>query len=136
VVADVGEPLRVYLATDDNRVIEEAASTYPDVIFISSKSISGLSSGEGPRKGIAHTENVLSDVFHLAKTDFFVGTASSQVTRYRSTLLPVRNNKFSSSSYRSFDIHSRMAYERQQTYALDRHNWRAFISLDAPWYFP
>lgn len=101
--------LRIYLATDEPKVIEEAGRLYPQFVFLTT-SHGGRSSGEGERTGPAHTHNLLSDLFHLAKADFFVGTASSQV--------------------------SRMAYERQQTYALDRHNWRSFVSLDAPWYFP
>jgi glycoprotein 6-alpha-L-fucosyltransferase len=103
------ERLRIYLATDEPKVIEEAGKMYPQFVFLTT-SHGGRSSGEGERAGTAHTQNLLSDLFHLAKADFFVGTASSQV--------------------------SRMAYERQQTHSLDRHNWRTFVSLDSPWYFP
>jgi glycoprotein 6-alpha-L-fucosyltransferase len=105
----VSSRLRVYLATDEPKVIEEAGRSYPQFVFLTT-SHGGRASGEGERQGTVHTQNLLSDLFHLAKCDFFVGTASSQVTR--------------------------MAYERQQTHSLDRHNWRAFVSLDAPWYFP
>lgn len=73
--------LRIYLATDEPRVIEEATTKYPQYIFLTTKQ-QGLASGEGERTGILHTENLLSDVYHLALCDFFVGTASSQVTRY------------------------------------------------------
>jgi len=101
--------LRVYLATDEPQVAEEVQAQYPDVVFLVTAS-GGRLSGEGQRSGIDHTQNLLSDLFHLAKCDFFVGTGSSQV--------------------------SRMTYELQQTYSLDHHNWRSFVSLDAPWYFP
>jgi len=102
-------PPRIYLATDEPNVIAEARATYPQYTFLTTKH-DGRASGEGERKGIVHTENVLSDVFHLALCNFFVGTASSQV--------------------------SRLVYERQQTYGLHHHNWKTFASLDSPWYFP
>ena len=72
--------LRIYLATDEPKVIEEAGRLYPQFVFLTS-SHGGRSSGEGERTGPAHTHNLLSDLFHLAKADFFVGTASSQVSR-------------------------------------------------------
>jgi hypothetical protein len=72
--------LRIYLATDEPKVIEEAGRLYPQFVFLTT-SHGGRSSGEGERTGPAHTHNLLSDLFHLAKADFFVGTASSQVSR-------------------------------------------------------
>lgn len=63
------------------KVAEEVQAQYPDVVFLVTAS-GGRLSGEGQRSGIDHTQNLLSDLFHLAKCDFFVGTGSSQVSRY------------------------------------------------------
>jgi glycoprotein 6-alpha-L-fucosyltransferase len=78
--AGASERLRIYLATDEPRVIEEAGRLYPQFVFLTTNN-GGRASGEGERAGLTHTHNLLSDVFHLAKADFFVGTASSQVSR-------------------------------------------------------
>lgn len=93
--------LRIYLATDEPQVIKEASDNYPHygtltfafrkrltltwlgstTVFLTTTN-QGRASGEGERVGMTHTLNLLSDIFHLAICDFFVGTASSQVSRY------------------------------------------------------
>jgi hypothetical protein len=135
------ERLRIYLATDEPKVIEEAGKMYPQFVFLTT-SHGGRSSGEGERAGTAHTQNLLSDLFHLAKADFFVGTASSQVSRCPHLSPPCPPTLWLSAQLnQSLGVlvvshNHRMAYERQQTHSLDRHNWRTFVSLDSPWYFP
>jgi len=105
-----GVKRRVFLATDEPEVIKECKTKYGDrYVFIVSV-VGGRTSGVGSRHGRLATVALLSDIFHLSECDFVVGTSSSQVTR--------------------------MSYELMQTHSLDGHNWKRFVTLDDPWYFP
>ncbi|XP_052441865.1 alpha-(1,6)-fucosyltransferase-like [Carassius gibelio] len=71
---------RVYLATDDPSLLQEAKIKYPDYEFISDNSISWSASLHN-----RYTENslrgVILDIHFLSQTDFLVCTFSSQVCR-------------------------------------------------------
>ncbi|KAJ8270052.1 hypothetical protein GJAV_G00109820 [Gymnothorax javanicus] len=97
---------RVYLATDDPTLLQEARAKYQDYVFISDNSIS--SSAGLPNR---YTENslrgVILDIHFLSQTDFLVCTFSSQVCR--------------------------VAYEIMQTLHPDASSY--FYSLDDMYYF-
>ncbi|KAA0708229.1 Alpha-(1,6)-fucosyltransferase [Triplophysa tibetana] len=71
---------RVYLATDDPSLLQEAQSKYADYEFISDNTISWSASLHN-----RYTENslrgVILDIHFLSQTDFLVCTFSSQVCR-------------------------------------------------------
>ncbi|XP_073672812.1 alpha-(1,6)-fucosyltransferase-like [Garra rufa] len=71
---------RVYLATDDPSLLQEAKTKYTDYEFISDNSISWSASLHN-----RYTENslrgVILDIHFLSQTDFLVCTFSSQVCR-------------------------------------------------------
>ncbi|ROL43023.1 Alpha-(1,6)-fucosyltransferase [Anabarilius grahami] len=71
---------RVYLATDDPSLLQEAKTKYADYEFISDNSISWSASLHN-----RYTENslrgVILDIHFLSQTDFLVCTFSSQVCR-------------------------------------------------------
>ncbi|RXN32230.1 alpha-(1,6)-fucosyltransferase [Labeo rohita] len=71
---------RVYLATDDPSLLQEAKTKYSDYEFISDNSISWSASLHN-----RYTENslrgVILDIHFLSQTDFLVCTFSSQVCR-------------------------------------------------------
>ncbi|XP_038641096.1 alpha-(1,6)-fucosyltransferase [Scyliorhinus canicula] len=71
---------RVYLATDDPTLLQEAKSKYPDFEFISDNSIS-WSAGLHNRYTENSLRGVILDIHFLSQADFLVCTFSSQVCR-------------------------------------------------------
>ncbi|KAL0967593.1 hypothetical protein UPYG_G00254210 [Umbra pygmaea] len=71
---------RVYLATDDPSLLQEAKTKYPDYEFISDNSIS-WSAGLHNRYTENSLRGVILDIHFLSQTDFLVCTFSSQVCR-------------------------------------------------------
>ncbi|MCJ8743856.1 hypothetical protein PDJAM_G00099110 [Pangasius djambal] len=90
---------RVYLATDDPSLLQEAKSKYPDYEFISDNSIS-WSAGLHNRYTENSLKGVILDIHFLSQTDFLVCTFSSQVCRVAyeimQTLHPDASSYFSS----------------------------------------
>ncbi|CAL8393384.1 unnamed protein product [Arctogadus glacialis] len=97
---------RVYLATDDPSLLQEAKTKYPDYHFISDNSIS-WSAGLHNRYTENSLRGVILDIHFLSQTDFLVCTFSSQVCR--------------------------VAYEMMQTLHPDASSY--FYSLDDIYYF-
>lgn len=71
---------RVYLATDDPALLQEAKSKYPQYEFISDNSIS-WSAGLHNRYTENSLRGVILDIHFLSQSDFLVCTFSSQVCR-------------------------------------------------------
>ncbi|KAM3918065.1 alpha-(1,6)-fucosyltransferase isoform 1-T2 [Leptodactylus fuscus] len=71
---------RVYLATDDPGLLQEAKSKYPQYQFISDNSIS-WSAGLHNRYTENSLRGVILDIHFLSQSDFLVCTFSSQVCR-------------------------------------------------------
>ncbi|XP_072555146.1 alpha-(1,6)-fucosyltransferase isoform X2 [Paramormyrops kingsleyae] len=71
---------RVYLATDDPSLLQEARTKYPDYEFISDNSIS-WSAGLHNRYTENSLRGVILDIHFLSQTNFLVCTFSSQVCR-------------------------------------------------------
>ncbi|KAM9433855.1 alpha-(1,6)-fucosyltransferase-like [Salvelinus alpinus] len=71
---------RVYLATDDPSLLQEAKAKYPDYEFISDNSIS-WSAGLHNRYTENSLRGVILDIHFLSQTNFLVCTFSSQVCR-------------------------------------------------------
>ncbi|XP_066550555.1 alpha-(1,6)-fucosyltransferase isoform X2 [Amia ocellicauda] len=97
---------RVYLATDDPSLLQEAKAKYQDYEFISDNSIS-WSAGLHNRYTENSLRGVILDIHFLSQTDFLVCTFSSQVCR--------------------------VAYEIMQTLHPDASSY--FHSLDDIYYF-
>ncbi|CDQ95099.1 unnamed protein product [Oncorhynchus mykiss] len=70
---------RVYLATDDPSLLQEAKAKYPEYEFISDNSIS-WSAGLHNRYTENSLRGVILDIHFLSQTNFLVCTFSSQVT--------------------------------------------------------
>ncbi|XP_059505234.1 alpha-(1,6)-fucosyltransferase isoform X3 [Stegostoma tigrinum] len=77
---------RVYLATDDPALLQEAKSKYPDYAFISDNSIS-WSAGLHNRYTENSLRGVILDIHFLSQADFLVCTFSSQLYTGAITLL-------------------------------------------------
>ncbi|GFR88564.1 alpha-(1,6)-fucosyltransferase [Elysia marginata] len=71
---------RVYLASDDSSVLEEAKMKYENYVFISDNSIS-RSAGLNTRYSDGSLRGVIIDIHYLSRCDFLVCTFSSQVCR-------------------------------------------------------
>uniref|UniRef100_A0A8C4QCX5 Alpha-(1,6)-fucosyltransferase n=1 Tax=Eptatretus burgeri TaxID=7764 RepID=A0A8C4QCX5_EPTBU len=71
---------RVYLATDDPKLLAEAQARYPKYRFISDNGIS-RSAGLQQRYSESSLLGVILDIHFLAQSDFLVCTFSSQVCR-------------------------------------------------------
>lgn len=97
---------RVYVASDDSSVLEEAKKKFPDYVFIGDPSISRTAS-VATRYSDASLRGIIMDIHFLAMTDYLVCTFSSQVCR--------------------------MAYEIMQSVNPDASN--QFCSLDDIYYF-
>ncbi|RUS72253.1 hypothetical protein EGW08_019976 [Elysia chlorotica] len=92
---------RVYLASDDSAVLEEAKSKYEDYVFISDNSIS-QSAGLGTRYSDGSLRGVIIDIHFLSRCDFLVCTFSSQVCRVAYELMQTLHGD-ASQKFRSLD---------------------------------
>ncbi|XP_060804098.1 alpha-(1,6)-fucosyltransferase [Amyelois transitella] len=97
---------RVYLATDDANVLDDARKKYPDYVFLGDPSIARTAATHRRYTPLSLT-GLLVDLHMLSMCDYLVCTFSSQV--------------------------GRVAYEMMQTNRLDASN--SFYSLDDIYYF-
>ncbi|XP_078089508.1 alpha-(1,6)-fucosyltransferase isoform X1 [Mustelus asterias] len=92
---------RVYLATDDPTLLQEAKSKYPDFEFISDNSIS-WSAGLHNRYTENSLRGVILDIHFLSQADFLVCTFSSQVCRVAYEIMQTLHPD-ASANFRSLD---------------------------------
>ncbi|XP_052001997.1 alpha-(1,6)-fucosyltransferase-like [Xyrauchen texanus] len=95
---------RVYLATDDPSLLQEAKSKYPDYEFISDNSIS-WSAGLHNRYTENSLRGVILDIYFLSRTNFLVCTFSSQVCRVAYEIMQTLHPDASSFFYSLDDIY-------------------------------
>ncbi|XP_013870941.1 alpha-(1,6)-fucosyltransferase [Austrofundulus limnaeus] len=95
---------RVYLATDDPSLLQEAKTKYPDYEFISDNSIS-WSAGLHNRYTENSLRGVILDIHFLSQTDFLVCTFSSQVCRVAYEIMQTLHPDASSFFYSLDDIY-------------------------------
>uniref|UniRef100_A0A8C1IB34 Alpha-(1,6)-fucosyltransferase n=1 Tax=Cyprinus carpio TaxID=7962 RepID=A0A8C1IB34_CYPCA len=95
---------RVYLATDDPSLLQEAKSKYPDYEFISDNSIS-WSAGLHNRYTENSLRGVILDIHFLSRTNFLVCTFSSQVCRVAYEIMQTLHPDASSFFYSLDDIY-------------------------------
>ncbi|XP_034383782.1 alpha-(1,6)-fucosyltransferase [Cyclopterus lumpus] len=95
---------RVYLATDDPSLLQEAKTKYPDYEFISDNSIS-WSAGLHNRYTENSLRGVILDIHFLSQTDFLVCTFSSQVCRVAYEIMQTLHPDASSYFYSLDDIY-------------------------------
>ncbi|XP_029281696.1 alpha-(1,6)-fucosyltransferase [Cottoperca gobio] len=95
---------RVYLATDDPSLLQEAKTKYPDYEFISDNSIS-WSAGLHNRYTENSLRGVILDIYFLSQTDFLVCTFSSQVCRVAYEIMQTLHPDASSFFYSLDDIY-------------------------------
>ncbi|XP_023662503.1 alpha-(1,6)-fucosyltransferase isoform X1 [Paramormyrops kingsleyae] len=95
---------RVYLATDDPSLLQEAKSKYQDYEFISDNSIS-WSAGLPNRYTENSLRGVILDIHFLSQTDFLVCTFSSQVCRVAYEIMQTLHPDASSYFYSLDDIY-------------------------------
>ncbi|KAK3516289.1 hypothetical protein QTP70_009366 [Hemibagrus guttatus] len=95
---------RVYLATDDPSLLQEAKNKYPDYEFISDNSIS-WSAGLHNRYTENSLKGVILDIHFLSQTDFLVCTFSSQVCRVAYEIMQTLHPDASSYFYSLDDIY-------------------------------
>ncbi|XP_014661833.1 PREDICTED: alpha-(1,6)-fucosyltransferase-like [Priapulus caudatus] len=97
---------RVYIATDEPRVLSEARKLYPGYTFLGDESVARTAS-LGQRYSDASLRGIILDIHFLSQSDYLVCTFSSQVCR--------------------------LAYEMLNTIHPDASAW--FRSLDDIYYF-
>ena len=97
---------RVYVASDDSRVLTECQKNYPDYVFLGDPNIS-KSAAVSSRYNMKSLHGVIIDIHMLSLSDHLVCTFSSQVCR--------------------------IAFEIMQTYHADASDH--FKSLDDIWYY-
>lgn len=95
---------RVYLATDDPSLLQEAKTKYPDYEFISDNSIS-WSAGLHNRYTENSLRGVILDIHFLSRTNFLVCTFSSQVCRVAYEIMQTLHPDASSYFYSLDDIY-------------------------------
>jgi len=97
---------RVYVASDDPKVLGECRKKYPDIEFLGDQNVA-KSAAVSSRYSDSSLRGVIQDIHMLSLTDYLVCTFSSQVCR--------------------------IAYEIMQQYHVDASN--RFKSLDDIWYY-
>lgn len=95
------EKKRVYIASDDPTVLDEARNRYPDYEFLGDKRISMIDNAGG-RYSLTGVIGLMTDVTLLSKCDLFVGTFSSGMSRLVYELMQVHHAD-PSSNVRSLD---------------------------------
>ncbi|XP_076315012.1 alpha-(1,6)-fucosyltransferase-like [Tachypleus tridentatus] len=71
---------RVFVATDDPKVLIECKTKYPNYVFVFNSEATTVANDEKTRYGISSLVGVVTDVFLLAHSDFLVCTLSSGFT--------------------------------------------------------
>lgn len=97
---------RVYVASDDSKVLAECRKKFPDYEFLGDQAIA-KSAAVSSRYNLNSLRGIISDIYMLSQSDYIVCTFSSQVCR--------------------------IAYEIQQQRYVDG-SWR-YKSLDDIWYY-
>ena len=69
---------RVYVASDDSKVLAECRKSYPSFTFLGDQSIA-KSAAVNSRYNLASLKGVISDIHLLSQSDYLVCTFSSQV---------------------------------------------------------
>lgn len=122
---------KVFLATDDMGLLDEAVIKYPDYTFLSVNSPSKFNMGF--RDSQESIKIVATDIYFLSRTDFLVCTFSSQVCRLAYELMQTIHGD-ASQKFRSLDdiyyfggqnSHVMIATE---SYKAD-YNWKGTIDL-------
>ncbi|XP_077866005.1 alpha-(1,6)-fucosyltransferase-like [Saccoglossus kowalevskii] len=80
---------RVYLATDEPKLLSEAKQKFPDYIFVSDNDIS-RTAGLGQRYSEESLKGVIADIHLLSESDYLVCTFSSQVCRVAYEIMQTR----------------------------------------------
>ncbi|XP_052767020.1 alpha-(1,6)-fucosyltransferase-like [Mya arenaria] len=112
---------RVFLASDDPEVLQEAKRNYPNYIFVSDTEAS-KTAGLGSRYTDASLRGIVLDTYLLSRCDFLVCTFSSQVCRVGYELMqPLHGD--ASQWFRSLDD---IFYYGGQ----NAHNWEAVENHD------
>ena len=101
---------RVFLATDEPRVIAEAKEKWPDFTFIFDEGISrsaGKTRHDPARLNEASLRGIITDLYMLSRSDFVVCTMTSNICRIvhelKLTRLPHRNAPHRTQSVDSYD---------------------------------
>ena len=115
--------VRVYVASDEPRVLGECRKKYPDVEFLGDQDIA-RSAAVSSRYSDSSLRGVIQDIHLLSLTDHLVCTFSSQVSIKTGDVQNVKNALFQV---------CRIAYEIMQQYHPDASN--RFKSLDDIWYY-
>ncbi|KAJ2951396.1 hypothetical protein O0L34_g13541 [Tuta absoluta] len=97
-------PRRVYLASDDPNVLEDARSKYPDVEFVGDPTIARTAATHR-RYTPASLHGLLVDLTLLANADYLVCTFSSQVGRVAYEMMQGNRVDASDSVYSLDDIY-------------------------------
>lgn len=97
---------RVFVASDDPKVLEECKTKYPDITFIGDQNVA-ISAALSSRYTESSLRGIIQDVHMLSISDFLVCTFTSNVCR--------------------------IAYELMQQHHVDASD--RFISLDKQWHF-
>ena len=106
---------RVYLATDDPSVIEEAKNNYQNYEFIYDESHPKLAHLNS-RYSTESAEAVIMDIHFLSRSDFLVCTFSSNICRMAYELMQTRYSTDASWRFRSLDDFYFFATEYHRTF--------------------
>lgn len=93
---------RVYLATDDPSVLDEARKKFPDYTFLGDPSIAKLASVSS-RYSDDSLKGIIVDIHLLSKCDYLVCTFSSQVCRVAYEIMQTLHPVDASSNFYSLD---------------------------------
>jgi len=80
---------RVYVASDDPKVLEDARNRYPDYKFFGDPEVASTAAVQS-RYTSASLRGVISDIHMLAESDYVVCTLSSQVCRVAFEMMQLR----------------------------------------------
>jgi len=120
---------RVYVASDDAKVLSECQKKYPEYTFLGDPNVA-RSAAVSTRYTSNSLRGILSDIDLLSKTDYLVCTFSSQV---RNIIIDLVLSDGLESFYLLLDKVCRLAYEIMQQNFVDAAD--RFKSLDDIWYF-
>lgn len=124
-----GVERKVYLATDDTHVLEEAQTKFPNYTFLNDQSIS-KSAGLNTRYTETSVRGVVTDIHILSVCDYLVCTFSSQVCRAAYELMqPMRGD--ASGWFKSLDdIYYYGGQHPHEFVAVEHHKKRQSFEID------
>lgn len=123
---------RVYLASDDPTVLEDARKKYPDFIFLGDPNIA-KSAAVTSRYSDDSLRGIILDIYLLAHTDYLVCTFSSQVCRVAYEVMQTLHPDASSYFYSLDDIYyfgGQNAHNQRVLYGHHPREGHAEISLE------